>query len=43
MLNWNKKILKVDINKFNLSKYVIVLTAYLEGILTDVSIYEFII
>ena len=32
MLNWHKKILKVDMNKFNLSKYVIILTAYLEGI-----------
>ncbi|MFL2591117.1 MAG: hypothetical protein ACJ0PY_04605 [Flavobacteriaceae bacterium] len=43
MLNWHKKIMKIVMDKFNLSTYDIALIAYLEGILTAVIIYEFII
>ncbi len=43
MLNWHKKIMKTVMDKFNLSTYDIALIAYLEGILTAVIIYEFVI
>ena len=43
MFNWHKKIMKIVMDKFNLSTYEIALIAYLEGILTAVIIYEFII
>mgnify|MGYP001409051312 FL=1 len=43
MLNWNKKIMKMVMNKFSLSKYDMAIIAYLEGILTAVIIYEFIL
>ena len=43
MLNWHKKIMKTVMDKFNLSRYDIALIAYLEGILTAVIIYEFVI
>ena len=43
MLNWHKKIMKIVMDKFNLGTYEIALIAYLEGILTAVIIYEFII
>lgn len=43
MLNWHKKIMKMVMDKFDLSTYDIVLIAYLEGILTAVIIYEFIL
>jgi len=43
MLSWHKKIMKMVMDKFNLSTYDIALIAYLEGILTAVIIYEFVI
>tara|TARA_B100001248_G_scaffold239749_1_gene205263 strand:- start:442 stop:573 length:132 start_codon:yes stop_codon:yes gene_type:complete len=43
MFNWHKKIMKIVMDKFNLSTYDIALIAYFEGILTAVIIYEFII
>ena len=43
MFNWHKKIMKIVMDKLNLSTYDIALIAYLEGILTAVIIYEFII
>ena len=43
MLNWHKKIMKIVMEKFNLTTYDIALVAYLEGILTAVILYEFIL
>ncbi len=43
MLNWHKKIMKMVMDKFDLSAYDIALIAYLEGILTAIIIYEFIL
>ncbi len=43
MLNWHKKIMKIVMEKFNLTTYDIALIAYLEGILTAVILYEFIL
>ena len=43
MLNWHKKIMKIVMEKFNLTTYEIALIAYLEGILTAVILYEFIL
>ena len=43
MLNWHKKIMKMVMDKFDLSTYDIALIAYLEGILTAIIIYEFIL
>ena len=43
MLNWHKKIMKMVMDKFDLNAYDIALIAYLEGILTAVIIYEFIL
>ena len=43
MLNWHKKIMKKVMEKFNLTTYDIALIAYLEGILTAVILYEFIL
>ncbi len=43
MLNWHKKIMKIVMEKFNLTTYDIALIAYLEGILTAVIVYEFIL
>tara|TARA_Y100000022_G_scaffold176926_1_gene166527 strand:+ start:449 stop:580 length:132 start_codon:yes stop_codon:yes gene_type:complete len=43
MLNWHKKIMKMIMDKFNLSAYDMVIIAYFEGILTAVIIYEFIL
>ena len=43
MLNWHKKIMKIIMEKFNLTTYDIALIAYLEGILTAVILYEFIL
>ena len=43
MLDWHKKIMKMVMDKFDLSTYDIALIAYLEGILTAVIIYEFIL
>ena len=42
MLKWHKKIMKMVMDKFNLSTYDMAIIAYLEGILTAVIIYEFI-
>ena len=43
MLKWQKKIMKMVMNKFNLSTYDMEIIAHLEGILTAVIIYEFIL
>ena len=43
MLNWHKKIMKMFMDKFNLSTYDMLIMAYLEGILIAVIIYEFIL
>lgn len=43
MINWHKKIMKLVMKKFNLTTYDIALIAYLEGILTALIIYEFIL
>ena len=43
MLDWHKKIMKMVMHKFGLSTYDMALIAYLEGILTAVIIYEFIL
>ena len=43
MLNWHKKLMKIVMEKFNLTTYDIALSAYLEGILTAVILYEFIL
>ena len=43
MLNWHKKIMNMVMDKFDLSAYDIALIAYLEGILTAIIIYEFIL
>ena len=41
MLNWHKKIMKMFMDKFNLSTYNMGVIASLEGILIAVIIYEF--
>ena len=43
MLNWHKKIMKMVMDKFNLSTYDMAIFAYFDGILTAVIIYEFIL
>ena len=43
MLDWHKKIMKMVMDKFDLSTYDIALIAYLEGILTAIIVYEFIL
>ena len=43
MINWDMKIMKMVMKKFNLTTYDIALIAYLEGISTAVIIYEFIL
>ena len=43
MLKWHKKIMKMVMDKFNLSTYDMAIIAYLEGILTAVINYEFIL
>ena len=43
MLNWHKNIMKMVMDKFNLSTYNMSIIAYLEGIITAVIIYEFIL
>ena len=43
MLKWQKKIIKMVMDKFNLSTYDMAIIAHLEGILTVVIIYEFIL
>ena len=43
MLDWHKKIMKMVMDKFGLSTYDMALIAYLEGILTAIIVYEFIL
>ena len=43
MLNWHKKIMKMFMDKFNLSTYDMRIITSLEGILIAVIIYEFIL
>ena len=43
MLKWHKKIMKMVMDKFNLSTYDMAIIAYLRGILTAVVTYEFIL
>ena len=43
MLNWYKKKMEMLMDKFNLITYDMAIIAYLEGILTAVVIYEFIL
>jgi len=43
MLKWQKKIIKMVMDKFNLSTYDMAIIDHLEGILTVVVVYEFIL
>ena len=43
MLNWHEKIMKMFMDKLNLSTYDMEIIASLEGILIAVIIYEFIL
>ena len=43
MINWHKKIMKAVMKKFHLTTYDISMIAFIEGILSAVIVYEFIL